>query len=486
MENEALIAQALSKVAETRYETFYLLPILTLALLCRLYPLDRGLGQDELYTAVHFVEAPSIWKIIFSNDAFNNHIGYSLMARFSEGLLGRSEWALRLPALLLGMATLCIFFIFARSILGYVPALLGTLLLALSPPHIGWSVAARGYSAMIFFTLLSSYLYLRLLRDPVRREAVVFIGASVLGIYTHLYSVFVTLIQILVLIYLYVTPGITKQAKLPTNNLSFRLLRNSFTAIAVISVLLYAPVFPHMFRDLLGRGRSDFNPTFPWAVIQELSGSEWPQIIALVALVSLLGWFALLQSRRLEAGYFSLLLAGPLLIVWLARPFDLYPRFFAYWLPYYLLLFIAGLHSLWYFKSRASLRSMRILSLILSTMILATVLYTWVTNWHSYNYILDEGYREASRAIMTGAKEPVVFCAIGGGRSLWQYYIHGPIVTPSSVAELQKLGMNHSEVRCVYYHASWQSLEQTKIAEFLLQHGSWSKVKGFTLFIYRG
>src|SRR5262249_23030830 len=167
-------ARAFPKVIETRYKWFYLLLILTVALLCRLYPLNRGLGQDELYTAVHFVEVRSLWKTLFSNDAFNNHIGYSLMARFSEELLGRSEWALRLPALLLGMATLYIFFAFGRSILGYIPALLATLLLALSPSHIVWSVEARGYSAMIFSTLLSSHLYFKLLRRPVRRDAVLF------------------------------------------------------------------------------------------------------------------------------------------------------------------------------------------------------------------------------------------------------------------------------------------------------------------------
>ena len=476
-------ARAFPKMIEERYQSFYLLLILTVALPCRLYPLNRGLGQDELYTAVHFVEVRSLWKTVFSNDAFNNHIGYSLMARFSEGLLGRSEWALRLPALLLGMATLYIFFVFGRSILGHIPALLGTLMLALSPSHIVWSVEARGYSAMIFFTLLSSYLYLRLLRHPMRREAVVFIGVSVLGIYTHLYSIFATLVQILLLTYVYFTRDITKQTKLSINELSFRMLGNSFAAIAVISLLLYMPVFLHMFRDLIGRGWSDFNPTFPWAVIQELSGSEWPQITALVALISLLGWLALLKSRPLEAGYFSLLLAGPLLIVSLARPFDLYPRFFAYWLPYYLLLFMAGLHSLWHLTSGATLRFLRYLSPILATIIMGLVLYNWAANWQ--NYIPNEGYREASMAIMRDAEEPVVFCAIGGARSVWQYYIPGPIVTPSSVAELQETGANHSEVRCVYYEASWQSAGQTKIADFLLQHSSWSKVKGFTLFIYR-
>src|SRR5713101_3397114 len=93
----ALSMRALHHITQPGYELFYLSPVLVLALLYRLFPLTRGLGQDELYTAVHFVDGGSVWTTISSSGAFNNHIGYSLMARFSEGLFGRSEWALRLP-----------------------------------------------------------------------------------------------------------------------------------------------------------------------------------------------------------------------------------------------------------------------------------------------------------------------------------------------------------------------------------------------------
>jgi len=479
---KALPFQAVSRVVRLHY-ALPLSVILVLALVYRLHPMIRGLGQDELFTAVHFVEVPSIWKTMFFNIAFNNHIGYSLMARFSEALLGRSEWALRLPSLLLGVASLYVFFLFTRSILGTGAGLLGTLILALSPPHILWNVQARGYSAMIFFTLLSSYLFLRIFRCPARREAVMFIGVSVFGIYVHLYSGFVTLVQILLLIYLAKTYTVTKQYRSSVEKASFRMLRNSFAAIAVISFMLYAPIFWYVFRDLIGRGRGDFNLTFPWAVIKELSGSEALHITVLVALVSLLGWLALLRSHPLETSYFSLLLSAPLLIMWLARPFDLYPRFFAYGLPYYVMFFLAGLQSIWHLTSRQSLRFFGFLFPILAIIIITTVLCNWAANWQ--NYIPDEGYREASRALMIGAKEPVAFCAIGGARSVWQYYIHKPIATPTSVTELQTLSKAQSEIRCMYYEASWQTPEQTEIVQFLRQHASWSRVKDFTLFIYR-
>src|SRR6266540_417210 len=225
------------KKIQLRYEIVCLSAILFLALLYRLYPINRGLGQDELYTAVHFVDVGSIWKTISSNDAFNNHIGYSLMARVAEALFGRSEWALRIPALLLGLASLYLFWIFSRSILASPSAMAATFMFAVSPPHIIWSIEARGYSAMIFFTLLSTYLYFRLLRHPTRRAAFFFIVVSVCGVYVHLYSTFVTLVQILFLLRITMIQHSAKHSDLQIARESSRILYISFLAIVLLSLI---------------------------------------------------------------------------------------------------------------------------------------------------------------------------------------------------------------------------------------------------------
>jgi mannosyltransferase len=460
-----------------------LLIVVALALVYRLAPMNRGLGQDELFTTVQFIEVPSIFRTIFFNMAFNNHIGYSVMARTSEALFGRSEWALRLPALLLGVASLYALFLLGRVAVGRTLALSATLLLALSPAHIVWSVEARGYSALIFFTLLSSYFYLKLLNRPTRRDVFLYVTASVLGIYVHLYATLVVAIQILLWLPMVLSMDRKQKAVLLPNRETVRALGLAFLAIGGLSLLLYVPVLRVMLSDVTGRGRSDLNPTFPLEVIQELAGSGAPWVVAAMAVVSALGWFSLRRLQPRVANYFALLLIGPLMLMWLARPFDLYPRFFAYWLPYFLLFFVTGLGVLAQSISRGQARAVGYASAFLAAISLSAVLLNWTVEWQ--NQIPNEGYREVSEAAMQDADPAASFCAIGGARSVWHYYIDKPIATPLTVAQLRALGNAHREVRCVYYEASWQDRDQTDIARFLFQHASWSRVNDLTWFVYK-
>jgi len=467
------VSNVIAWLARRRYE-LCLAAIGAVGLFYRLSPINRGLGQDELYSAVNFIEVPSIWTTLFSNDAFNNHIGYSVMARLAEAVFGRPEWALRLPALVLGLATLIVLYYFGRDLLGPVPALVATFLLAVSPPHIAWSVAARGYSALIFFTLLSSQLFFRLLAHPTRRDAALFVAVSVLGIYVHLYAVFVTAIQIFFLLLLTVNERLHKAADVNVTGVALRTLRRHLVIIAGLAILLYLPVFWIMARDLVQRGRSAFDATFPWAVLQNLTGSDWLPIVLAVALAAMAGWLALRRSRPKAAIYFALLLIGPLLTVWVVRPFDLYTRFFAYWLPYYLLLTTAGLRALWTWRAGTQLAAYP--ARVVACVLVAAVLLNWTMSWRTL--VADEGYRQVSQTIAANAGPADAFCAIGGARTVWQHYINKPIVHPESLVELQDLAQTHSAVRCMYYEASWQSDDQTQIAQFLKQHATGSEVDG--------
>jgi uncharacterized membrane protein len=468
-------SQAAASLAQRRFE-LWLAAIAVIGLVYRLLPINRGLGQDELYSAVNFIEVPSIWTTLFSNDAFNNHIGYSMMARFAEAVFGHSEWALRLPAAVLGIATLIVFYYFGRGLVGPAAALVATFLLAVSPPHIAWSVAARGYSALIFFTLLSSQLFFRLLAHTTRRDAIFFVAVSVFGIYVHLYAVFVTAVQVVFLFLLLANQRLRKKDGGNVARESLRTLLTSFVIIAVFALLLYVPVLRIMARDLVQRGRSDFDATFPGAVLQDLTGGNWLPVVLPVLLVSLVGWLALVRSRPKEATYFAVLFIGPLLTVWVARPFDLYTRFFAYWLPYYVLLIVAGLRALWAWAWPAGLRLAGYSARILASVLVAALLFSWTVSWR--DLVTDEGYRQVSQTIAANAGPSDAFCAIGGARTVWQHYIDKPIAHPQSLADLQDLARTHTAVRCVYYEASWQGVEQTQIAQFLKQHATGSQVNG--------
>lgn len=463
-------------------ERLLLIVISVAAMIYRLLPINRGLGQDELFTTVQFIEVPSIFRTIFYNIAFNNHIGYSVMARFSELIFGRTEWALRFPALLFGMATLYILYIFSRALLGRAPALLATLLLALSPAHIGWSVSARGYSGMIFFTLLSSYLFLKLLRQPNRREGILFITVSVFAIYVHLYAIFVTGVQILYLLYLMIFPAADDTAFPSFDKALLSQFRNYFLTIFGLVLLLYIPVTWFMLRDLAGRGRSGFNLFFPGEVAQALTGSASPSMVILILLTSLLGWLSLHRARRIESIYFAWLLLVPLLLMWLVRPFDLYARFFAFWLPYLLILFTTGIVRIFDSTWRGN-STILYLARVLSICIFFSTLFTWTREWQ--NVVSDEGYREVSQSVVQNADPLAAYCAIGGSRSVWEYYIDKPIEYPLTLAELQEFSNTYPEVRCVYYPAFWQDEGQTEIAQYLFRHASYFRVKELRWFVFR-
>jgi hypothetical protein len=231
-----------------------------------------------------------------------------------------------------------------------------------------------------------------------------------------------------------------------------------------------------MARDLVQRGRSAFDVTFPWAVLQDLTGSDWLPLVLAVVVVAVAGWLALMRSHPIEATYFALLLIAPLLAVWVARPFDLYTRFFAYWLPYYILLIVAGLRALWTWAWPAGSRLAAFPSRVLASVLVAAILFSWTVNWQAL--VADEGYRQVSQAIAANAGPSDAFCAIGGARTVWQHYIDKPIAHPQSLADLQDLARTHIVVRCVYYEAAWQDVEQTQIAQFLKQHATGSQVNG--------
>jgi len=176
----------------------------------------------------------------------------------------------------------------------------------------------------------------------------------------------------------------------------------------------------------------------------------------------------MLESDRLVAAYVALLLLVPLTAACLARPYDLYARFFAYWFPYYLILIAAGLRTLWDAAPRAAVATRP-----LAALCVAVVLATWTVELPAR--IPNAGYRETTLAALSD--DPSVgFCAIGGARSVWHHYVVRPIATPASVDELQSLARRFREVRCFYYRATWQDAQQTAIADFLRDHGAASRI----------
>ncbi|MEH3053464.1 MAG: hypothetical protein PGN13_05555 [Patulibacter minatonensis] len=119
---------------------------------------------DESYTALHYVQG-SLGELLTTYDEPNNHILGSLLAWLSTGVLGGGPFALRLPALLAGIALVPAIGLLAWRMAparGTVSGLVAATFVAGAPPLIVYSANARGYSVVLLLLVAQLALTLRL------------------------------------------------------------------------------------------------------------------------------------------------------------------------------------------------------------------------------------------------------------------------------------------------------------------------------------
>jgi uncharacterized membrane protein len=130
-------------------------------------------------------------EIISTYLSENQQFLYTLLAQASFSLINESGWSLRLPAVLFGIGSLWALYLLGRQVGTTREALLSVALLAVSYHHIWFSQNARGYTGLLFWTILASWLLLRGLYDQRRRFWLFYAAAVALGVYTHMTMLFV-------------------------------------------------------------------------------------------------------------------------------------------------------------------------------------------------------------------------------------------------------------------------------------------------------
>lgn len=238
-----------------------------LAVALRSIGINGGLWLDEILTLVDSVRHP-LDQIVTTFPGNNQHTLYSVLAHLSVQAFGEHPWSLRLPALVFGAATPAVLYLFAREFTGRLEALLGALLIAVSYHHVWFSQNARGYTALAFFALLSSWLLLRGLR---RGSIAAFVGYAVacaLGAYTHLTMVFVVLGQVV---------ACALRLGFPVDRIAlarWRLPLAGFALAGSITLVLYAPLLLDVQRFFLERTMPPDVATPAWAGKALLAGLQ--------------------------------------------------------------------------------------------------------------------------------------------------------------------------------------------------------------------
>jgi hypothetical protein len=317
-----------------------LLAILTtLAVLLRAIGLNGGLWWDEINTLVASVRVP-LRQIVTVFPDNNQHTLYSVLAHLSIQTFGDNIWALRLPAMVLGSATVPALYFFAREFAGRTEALLTSLLLAVAYHHVWFSQNARGYTALAFLTITSSWLLLRGLRREKASDFVWYAIIAALGVYAHLTMVFLVVSHaILCAIPLGLPgPGTERWRR-------WRLPAMGFALAAVFTLLLYSPMLLDVQKFFVKKPSATEVATPKWALGAMLRGLQigvGSLVGVLVAAAMFLtGLYSYFRQSRFLAGLF--VRPGVITVtvaIALHRP--IFPRFLFFLIGFAILIIVRG------------------------------------------------------------------------------------------------------------------------------------------------
>ncbi|HXV99863.1 MAG TPA: glycosyltransferase family 39 protein, partial [Anaerolineae bacterium] len=161
--------------------------ICLLAFALRLHLLeDVSLHDDEARSVSLYIRQPV--SHIFINYIPNNHWLSNILG-YGMAQLGQSRFLLRWPSLICGVLSIPLlactgYRLFRNRRLGLSAAWL----LCLSAFHIQWSQQFRGYSPLLFFSLLSCYWLYEALKTGSQRSWYSFLIAAFLSLLSHLYG----------------------------------------------------------------------------------------------------------------------------------------------------------------------------------------------------------------------------------------------------------------------------------------------------------
>ncbi len=147
---------------------------------------SQSFWLDEV-TCARDVSQPflKIWSEVVSSPPLYHYIVHPVYA-----FAGRDLFWLRVPAAVFGVALVPLFYLALERSFNRRTAFWGAVILTVSPFHLWYSQEMRMYSLLALESFLSMQFWQRSLEDDRRRDWVGYALASVAGLYTHNWFVF--------------------------------------------------------------------------------------------------------------------------------------------------------------------------------------------------------------------------------------------------------------------------------------------------------
>ena len=344
----------LATLAEKPVAWTWVVGLVIVATALRVLALNQQLWFDEIVTLLDSAREAT-WQIVTQYGGQNQHMLYSVLAHCSIRLFGEQPWALRLPAVLFGIASIPALYFFGRLVTTNREALYASALMAVNYQHVWFSQNARGYTGMLFWTLLTSIFFIRCAKSGNRRDWVMYGVTAALGIYTHLMMTFVVAGH--VVLYAWLLASWARSGRQFSR--SFFLPAYGFALCGVMSLLLYAPVIPGLLAHTVGAARETVRYEWSspiWALAELLRGlrsgaAGGLPAIAIGGVVLLSGLLSYWRDNRFTVGLVvlpGLMTAAAVL----ATSHNFWPRFFFFEIGFAMLLLVRGAMALGRFGSR--------------------------------------------------------------------------------------------------------------------------------------
>ena len=363
----------------------------------RLYRLGTGLWFDEIITYVEYMSL-SFGEILTTYRKESQHFLFTLLARAAVALLGEGAASLRLPAALFGAASLVALYLFARRVTSELEAVLSAALLTVSYHHLWFSQNGRGYTALLFWTLLSSWLLLRALDEERTGLWIGYAAAVALGMFTHVTMLFGVAAHVVAYAVWLTRRRADRWAA------AWRGAVLGFGLAALLTLQLYALALPQFFSTI-GMRANVAEWTNPlWTLIELARGlrigfaGRWAAGAALVAL---------------GAGALSYARTAPVLLLFLGLPIacgaatlavaghPIWPRFFFFLIGFGVLIVVRGAMEVGRLAARAFRLSPHVaprLGLAIVLVLIAVSASTLPPAWlPKQDYVGAQRFVEASR-----------------------------------------------------------------------------------------
>lgn len=321
---------------DVRHPVLWLCAATALAAALRLYGMGSDLWLDEITTVLDYRNVSAL-RVLTEYTSSNNHLLNTLFVKGMVAIFGLAEWAIRLPAILLGIACIPAIYALARVALRQREALFASLLLAVSYHHVFFSQNGRGYTGLLFWSMLGTTFFLRGLARDATRDWVLYAAAMLLAVATVLYGFFVIAGHVLSLAAACAVLGVQGRRPWPLARRLFVV----WAALGLLCLLLYGSVLGQVSRYAAtiyrapAVGYAPFSAEHARELFRGLSAGFGGATTAggLVALFLFGFGFALFFRRHV---FYAIALAAPLFATagfLLARGLRFSPRFFLWGLP---------------------------------------------------------------------------------------------------------------------------------------------------------